>query len=233
MRVVEAQAYRETRDALSHDWYVFARSYGMVPVLLPNAPGEAAQYAANLQLQGIILTGGNNVAPQTCGDAPGPPVDDAYVERDETEAVLIDYAIDAGLSVLGVCRGMQMLNVHFGGRLLRDIRGARGTTVNHVAATHPVDLAAPALAREMGSRIVEVNSFHNQGLAAEQLSGDFVCFALSEADGIVEGMVHCELPIIGVQWHPERRNPGTGLDRALVKRFLAVDAIDSLRSAAG
>lgn len=99
----------ERLDALSQEWAVLAEACGFLPLLLPNRLSTARQLIEKFRLDGILLTGGNDLVSYG-GDAP---------ERDETELFLIQYAIENKLPLLGVCRGMQILMDHFGTPLQR------------------------------------------------------------------------------------------------------------------
>ena len=90
--------------------------------------------------------------------------------------------------------------------------------VNHVAANHPITLTGVGH-RLAASDRVEVNSFHSQAICTEGLATGLQVFAQGP-DGLVEGIVHDELPIIGLQWHPERPHPATAFDDALLDALL-------------
>ena len=142
----------------------------------------------------LVLTGGDDF-----GVTPA---------RDASETKLLDHAILRGLAVLGVCRGMQLINVHFGGRL--------APVEGHVARPHPVTLDAP-LKNLYGCEMI-VNSFHNHGVPADGL-GDRLVGAALDADGNVEALHHRDLPVAAVMWHTER--PGApAADRALMERLI-------------
>jgi putative glutamine amidotransferase len=170
-------------------------------------------YLGGIDLRGVILTSGNNVCPATYHEEDG-GIPDTSQSRDRTERLLIDAAIAAGLPILGVCRGMQILNAHFGGKLLPDL--SRISSERHVASTHEIEILRPEWIDAFGCRSLRVNSFHDQGLTEAELSREFTCFAKTAA-GIIEGFAHQLLPIVGIQWHPERENPAAEFDRALIE----------------
>lgn len=125
-------------------------------------------------------------------------------ERDEEELFLLERFINTGKPVLGICRGMQVLNVFFGGTLFQDISGH--SVENGVDRLHPVHTAPSLLADCLGSDCV-INSAHHQ--AVDQLGSDLLVLQWAP-DGIIEAIQHRELPVLGVQWHPERiDDPGT------------------------
>lgn len=132
-RVERVESIGERRDALSQEWAALAEACGFLPLPVPNRLNAARQIVGELGIDGIILTGGNDLASYG-GDAP---------ERDELEQFLIQYAIEKEVPLLGVCRGMQMLLDHFG-TPLQKVEG-------HIRVVHPLDNGDA------------VNSFHGWG----------------------------------------------------------------------
>lgn len=120
-RVQVVEQTGERRDALSQEWAVFAETCGFCPVILPNHLPAVERILSQTPLDGILLTGGNDLSAYG-GDAP---------ERDEVEEFLIAQSIQKKLPLLGVCRGMQMLLSFFGTPLQR-ISG-------HIRVDHPLD----------------------------------------------------------------------------------------------
>ena len=126
-RVVEASNYVERRDAIAHDWYAWFRSVypaaALIPV--PNDPGGVENWLESVGPDAIILSNGNHWG--------------EYAARDETESALIEFASEAERPLLGVCRGLHVLNVHMGGSVFEVLRSRSGS-VEHVARTHTVHL---------------------------------------------------------------------------------------------
>ena len=222
MRVVEATGYHEPRDALSQDWFRFLKACDITPVLVPNVGEDAVSYLEGIEVRGVILTGGNNVCPATYGADPSVPVSDAYPERDVTEAALIDWAASAGTPLLGVCRGMHMLNAHFGGNILTDLARQAPGVGDHVACEHKTLVTMPKIVERFGFEELATNSYHNQGLTERELAESLENWAVALEGGVIEAVAHRERPLVGIQWHPERPNSTAEFDRALV-RSLFVD----------
>ena len=196
MRSSDSATYVEERDAISHDWSRFFSAHGIVPVLVPNALDRPVELLGQLPGRGLLLTGGDDL-----GEAP----------RDRTERRLLRAAVERRLPVFGACRGLQLVNLAFGGTVAR--RSGEG----HVAKDHPVEVT-DSLGGTLPLGRFQVNSFHNDCVRTDGLAGDLRAFALAP-DGIVEGLYHPGLPITAVQWHPERPNSGQELDAALLKRW--------------
>lgn len=203
-------AHRLT-DAFMSDFSDRIARAGGVPVMLPYDadPGAVCRW-----LSGVVVTGGQDVHPACWGGDPSvvravdarsdPMVHDP--ERDAYEIALVRAAIDSGTPVLGVCRGLQVLNVARGGTLIADLPAGPVRHLSERAALtdgapdHVVSFAPGSIARTLfGDRAV-TNSWHHQ---AVDVCGDGLVVTGRTADGVVEAI---ELPgaaVLGVQWHPE------------------------------
>jgi putative glutamine amidotransferase len=160
------------------------------------------------RLDGVLFTGGGDIAPERYGQDRHPMVRDVDHERDEFEIALIRKAKERKMPSLAICRGLQIANVAFGGTLVQDLpsHGANGHDLIGDHAYHPHSIARI----EDGSRIASiigagdhgVNSIHHQ--AVEEV-GDGLRVVASAADGTVEALesVDPDWPLIAVQWHPE------------------------------
>lgn len=179
----------EWRDALDAQWAALLESLNFVPVLIPGHLVDVAGYLAELNIDGLILSGGNDI-----GLAP---------QRDNTEAKALAYADKFSLPVLGVCRGMQFLVTREGG-LLQPCEG-------HVACYHALE---GAWASEQG--ILHVNSYHNLAIFMNDCPGIFEVLA-STSDGVVEALRHQVKNWLGIMWHPEREAPFNLSDLNLIQ----------------
>lgn len=184
---LRVEAARERRDCIDQAWYGLLISLDLWPVPLPNlAPEAAFGLVEDLALDGVILTGGNDVA-----EAPGGRC--VAVERDRFEHALLDACSERSLPVLGVCRGLQKLVLYHGGA----VRAVSG----HVAARHRLHVE-PACALPLCDR-AEVNSFHDFGVMPEDVCKPLRPVAKA-SDGTVEAVAHESLPQWAIMWHPER-----------------------------
>jgi putative glutamine amidotransferase len=168
-------------------------------------------------LDGLVLTGGADVGPHLYGEAAG-PLTDSRPDRDAGEMTLLAAAIEADLPVLGVCRGMQLLAVGYGGRLhqhLPDVVGhPRHRPGPGVYGSHPVRFASGSLVAELMAGTDRVNTYHHQGLAD---AGRLTVTGWAD-DGVIEAVEDPDRRfVLGVQWHPEAAGdprPFAGLVRA-------------------
>lgn len=143
---------------------------------------------------GLVLTGGGDVDPARYGAA-RLPTDEVDAGRDAEELALIDAFLAEKRPIFGICRGIQLLNVYFGGTLAQDIPG------HSDGARHIVTTAENSRLRAACGARFETNSWHHQ--AVQTVAPALRASALSE-DGTIEGIEHPFLPVFAVQWHPER-----------------------------
>jgi len=195
-----------------------ARS-GAAPVVLPPLPDVIA--AALPRLDALVVAGGPDVEPVRYGEEPGAHTQPPNRDRDAAELLLLADAIDAGLPVLGICRGMQLLNVLRGGTLQQHLPDVVGSDLHAPSigayASHPVSVKpGTRLAALLGRTEVDsVPTYHHQGV---DVLGTGLQPTAWAPDGTLEAIEDPELPFcIGVQWHPE-----AGDDPALFDALVAV-----------
>jgi putative glutamine amidotransferase len=184
--------------------------HGATPVVLDATAGSDARTAAFAVMDGLLLTGGADLDPSRYGQLMDGAVD-VEPERDALEAAAWD-AADAGrLPVLGLCRGLQAINVFAGGTLLQHVEGhagaayGRGPALTHPLRLEPASRLAGWLGRPAG---LDVNSYHHQGIRPADLAAGFVASAWADSgDGdLVEALEATDGRfVVGVQCHPERR----------------------------
>ena len=161
---------------------------------------------------GLLLSGGPDVDPVFYGAAPDPEVAlDLCRPLDDLEFGVLDFALNQDMPVLAICRGMQLLNVAFGGSLIPDIPGHRDAQDEDDSAPlrHLIYLAPGAKAAAVigSAGFFRVNSLHHQGLREAQRSPRLMSTAYSVEDGFVEGLESPEHSwVIGLQCHPERQD---------------------------
>lgn len=186
LRVENIQEYDEKRDAISQEWVNFMEKMDMIPIFIPNTLANTKEFLEEMELEGIILSGGDNK-----GDDPN---------RDRTEQSLIKYGISKKIPIVGICRGMQVLNNFFGGTHTQTKEN------EHVGTNHEILITDDEIIKSVKSNTREVNSFHHNIILEETLGEDLKVFAKSSSDNTIEGFVHNEFPITGIMWHPERES---------------------------
>jgi N5-(cytidine 5'-diphosphoramidyl)-L-glutamine hydrolase len=192
-RVTVVPRYGERRDCLDQAWARFLSACDLLPIMLPNVPEVTLSLCESLPLAGYILTGGNDLE-ALGGEAP---------ERDASENVLLDLAERQNRPVLGVCRGMQVIQQ----RHAIPLRRVEG----HVATRQTI---------RINGESTEVNSFHNFGAMGSRPPLDVWA---SAEDGVVKAIRHSNHRVIGIMWHPERFDPFRSDDIGLVRRIFGVN----------
>ncbi|MFE7126652.1 gamma-glutamyl-gamma-aminobutyrate hydrolase family protein [Streptomyces sp. NPDC057617] len=190
---------------------IVQRAGGLAAMLPPDDPAAAAPAVA--RLDGLVIAGGPDVEPVRYGAEPHPRTGPPARERDAWELALIDAALASGTPLLGICRGMQLLNVALGGTLLQHVEG-HTSQVRGAFGEHPVK---PVPGTRYGALVAEefgVPTHHHQ--TVDRLGAGLTVSAFA-ADGTVEAV---ELPgahwVLGVQWHPEMAED-TRVVKALVE----------------
>ncbi len=191
-------------DALKHlegDWYYadYARGVlaaGGLPVHLP-LDATPADYID--RLDGLLFSGGADVSPTRYNAERDPNTESTEDERDDFEFSLLDAATAAALPVLGICRGLQLINVHAGGTLHQHVPDHARYDISPSGPIHEVTIEAGSTLAQLYGATHQVNSLHHQTVATVGNGFDIT----ASHDGTVEGLEHATLPILAVQWHPE------------------------------
>ncbi|WP_371477731.1 gamma-glutamyl-gamma-aminobutyrate hydrolase family protein [Kitasatospora sp. NBC_00315] len=176
---------------------------GGVPVLLPPQTGDTGRLLA--RLDGLLLAGGPDIDPGRYGEAPHPQAGEPHRVRDAWEFDLLRGVLELDVPVLGICRGMQLLNVALGGTLIQHLPDRTGDESHRIApatfATQAVAVRPAATLATVLGHAAKVACYHHQ--AVDRLGDGLLATAWS-ADGTIEAL---ELPgrrfVLGVQWHPE------------------------------
>lgn len=211
---------------------------GGVPLIFSQLIGEAGAPRALEGCEGLLLTGGEDVDPAYYGEQPSKALGSVDRERDRFELALFRAARAARLPVLGICRGIQLINVALGGTLYQDLPSERPGPIDHDpgtargARTHHVRLAPGSrAARVLGVDRLVPNSFHHQ--AVKDLAPALIATGWSD-DGVIEAVEGRpdDAWLLAVQWHPEEMHedvsaPERGLFRALVEEARRAGLVDA------
>lgn len=199
---------------------------GALPVLIPVGLGDDDLTQIAHSLDGILFTGGGDIDPARYAGDPHPTVHEIDPERDQMEIHLVREAVDRQTPFLGICRGLQIVNVALGGSLYTHIQDQHPNALKHDFFpgrprdfhAHPVKVdEGTTLASILGQPIVQVNSLHHQGVKTLAPS---LTLTATAPDGIAEAVEIPSHPFgLAVQWHPEWL-PNQPEMRALFEAFV-------------
>jgi len=186
------------------------RKAGGIPLYLPYTDDPEELAVLLERIDGLLLTGGKDMDPRHFGEERHPTCERILPDRSASELQLTRQAVDRGTPILGICLGLQTLNVAMGGSLYQDIPSMRPSDVRHRQTeqerhqvAHVVEVEEGSLLSRVfgGRRELHVNSIHHQ--AANKI-GDGLVVSARAPDGIVEGLELPRVPFcLSVQWHPE------------------------------
>jgi putative glutamine amidotransferase len=183
-----------------------AQADGWTVARLAADGGTEALLASTERADAVVIVGGEDIAPRFYGASGGYPHESLHRETaDAAQLALVHRAIELGLPLLGICRGLQIVNVALGGTLIQDLGDGdhvrRGVPIPEVLTTHPVLLEPGSRVEELlGGPVVTVRSAHHQ---AVDVVGAGLHVTGRAPDGHVEAIEHESAPIVAVQWHPD------------------------------
>ncbi len=214
--VIGIPCYEGKRAPTMRPFYGNNRAYvkaveqaGGIPVLIPHFDDLTALEPLCSRLDGLLLPGGADIHPRNYGEEPSPLLGEVDEEEDRLDLALARYFLEMDLPILGICRGVQLLNVAIRGTLYQDITDQRPNSEPHAIIDQPRFYRAHSISIKPGTRLAEligteplmVNSLHHQAVKA---LGRNAIISATAPDGVVEGI---ELPehrfAIGIQCHPE------------------------------
>ncbi len=217
--------HKEGRYFLAEAYVKSIIKAGGLPVILPGAAGitEVGTYLASLQ--GILLAGGGDVDPAYFDEEPQPGLGEITPERDKFEITLIKGALRKKIPVLGICRGIQVLNVACGGTVIQHIPAEIKKPLKHSQnaprwyPTHEVFIEKSSLLGQVvKTDTLKVNSFHHQ--AVKETAPGFKVSSFS-SDGIIEAVENPKYQfLLGIQWHPECMTEKDDKSRMLFSAFI-------------
>lgn len=183
---------------------------GGLPVLIPFDLGSALLEQLVERLDGVLFSGGGDIHPSVYNGRPHRLVDGVDTARDQLEISLVEQVVQAGKPFLGICRGLQLVNVALGGSIYEDVLDQRPQALRHqYSPEFPRDYLAHSVRLEAYTRIgtliphshIQVNSLHHQGI--ERLAPNLLASGYAP-DGLIEAVELPDYPFgLAVQWHPE------------------------------
>jgi putative glutamine amidotransferase len=191
--------------------YVHAiQKVGGTPIILPPVLEIRDWQSVLERVDGILLSGGEDIAPTYYHQTPAAWMGGVDDQRDRSELSLVRAALERGLPILGICRGHQVLNVALGGELYQDITAQVSDTIEHAYvpgrpmenSVHKVEIEAQSrMAEILAGTEFDVNSAHHQAVSKP---GEGLRVVARASDGIIEGLEMPDRPfVVSVQWHPE------------------------------
>lgn len=198
---------------------------GAIPVMPPltNRP-DVLDYFLEA-CDGFVLTGGQDIAPALYGAEPSPRCGPAAPLRDGMDSYILRRAVELDKAVLGICRGIQLMNAVYGGTLYQDLSEEHPSDLEHQMSP-PYDRCAHTVQLTQGAPLHDllqtaeypVNSYHHQ--AIKDLSPSFQPMATAQ-DGLIEGIYMPDRRFVwGVQWHPELSYQSSAASRKILRAFL-------------
>jgi putative glutamine amidotransferase len=219
-------AYSFTQFSISEAYISALANSGASPVLIPLGGSAAALDVLLARLDGLLFSGGGDIDPQAYHSQMHVSVQEVDRDRDRVEIYLMEQALGRRLPFMGICRGLQLINVALGGSLYEDILDQHEGAIQHQFfpgwprdhLAHKVQIEADSsLGRILGATELPVNSLHHQGV--KSLAPELRATAVAP-DGIIEGFELPGYPFgLAVQWHPEWLQAHTPM-RALFRAFI-------------
>ena len=220
---------RETELFLMRSYSSALTASGAAPLLLSPDMNDGMLDACLERIDGLLLAGGNDMAPEIFGELPIAQLGEVNPLRDDFEMRIIPKAFALGMPIFGICRGIQSLNAAMGGTLWQDLPSQYRTRdqaapIAHsqnrpgIYPSHPVAVEKDSLLYTLcGAEEISVNSFHHQAVRA--VAPGFAASAHSP-DGVIEAIEHPSHPFcLGVQWHPERYHDRKADSKCLFDAF--------------
>ena len=216
-RITLATKYYEVRDSISHDLMSLILRHGMTPLLIPNICSSPEKLYNSIPFDVLILSGGDDLVKPIEKIS---KINNIKILRDTTEKKLIKFSIKKNIPIIGICRGMQLLNNFFGGYSNTSNNSSHKKEPHLIKETNNLSL--------FPNKTFKVNSFHNNIITKTSLSPQLIPTMLA-SDNSVESFMHNNYSIFGIMWHPERKFIDDAINTYFKERFF-VECIKFLMS---
>ena len=211
---------------------------GGIPIIIPVLKDSDDVNAVIQRIDGLLIPGGPDIDPNLYDEEPNPQINNFNFILDNFQQLILNAALEKKIPIFGICRGLQILNVYFGGSLYQDIKSQNSNVPNLIkhqqtglryALTHFVTIETDSLLMKLlGKERVRVNSLHHQ--AVKKLADGFKVTARS-SDGIIEAIEKIDnSDIYAVQWHPEEPTAHEILDFLPLFKYLVERATSFMNS---
>lgn len=213
------------RAYVNRDYVEAVINNGGIPFIIPFSQDKEVIKEQIKNIDGLILSGGHDVYPLNYGEEPKTKIGQVFPERDEYDFELLKNAKKRKIPILGICRGLQLMNVFEGGSLFQDLSYIGNDILKHSQNDRPT-LKTHSVNIDKSSKLFEIfkvdefliNSFHHQ--AINKVAKNFKVVAKAK-DGVIEAIEYKNYPFyIGVQWHPEMLQKTDDLMKKLFKEFI-------------
>lgn len=198
-RLIQNDSYYEIREALDIQWGKLFMELEFIPIILPYEY-DFETYFSNMEIDGILLTGGNDLASINNNVL--------SLKRDSFEKLLLDYAIKNNIPVFGICRGLQIIADYFSSEFIK--------VNNQVGIKHKLKVNKESKYFNLLNKLERVNSYHNYSI--KNVSNEILISATTE-DGIIKAIEHKKYKIFAQMWHSEREIPFGKNELNLIKNF--------------
>ncbi len=198
---------------------------GGIPMIIPFSENKDVIRAQVETIDALLLTGGEDVFPYNYGQEPHPKLGEVFPKRDEYDAVLLKEAKKRGIPILGVCRGLQIINAFEGGTLYQDMSLIKGDVLKHwqnasmSEKTLKIKIEEGSILSKIYPSEIMINSFHHQ--AIKDIAEGYKVIA-SSSDGVIKAIEKDDYSfLVGVQWHPEMLNRNCEEAKKIFKFFIS------------
>lgn len=211
---------KEDHNSIEASYSKAVEFYGGIPVLIPTLSENTAFIKDIIsRLNGLLIPGSRDMDPKFYDQKPHPKLNPMSFDRTVTEFKVLEESLKRKIPVLGICGGMQFINVFYGGSLYQDIDVFLPDALDHEkGAIHKVEVKDKTILEEIVDKNFDVKSYHHQ--AVDKVANNLRVNAHSP-DGIVEGFENTSEKVLGIQWHPELEYNETS--RAIFEKFLSWD----------